>query len=58
MASHTRDGFTWDDGPHVSFTNSEHVQELFAEAVGGKYEESEPIVANYYQGHWIDHPSQ
>jgi protoporphyrinogen oxidase len=58
MASHTRDGFTWDDGPHVSFTNSEHVQELFAEAVSGEYEESAPIVANYYQGHWIDHPSQ
>ena len=57
-ASHTRDGFTWDDGPHVSFTNSDHVQELFAEAVDGKYEEAAPIVANYYRGHWIDHPSQ
>lgn len=58
MASHTRDGFTWDDGPHVSFTNSEHVQDLFAEAVNGQFEESAPIVANYYKGHWIDHPSQ
>lgn len=58
MRSITRDGFTWDDGPHVSFTNSEHVQELFADSVGGEFEESEPRATNYYQGHWIDHPSQ
>jgi protoporphyrinogen oxidase len=58
MHSIARDGFTWDDGPHVSFTNSEHVEELFSQSVDGKFEESEPIVANYYQGHWIDHPSQ
>ena len=58
IASHTRDGFTWDDGVHVSFTNSEYVQQVFSEAVGGQQEEAAPNIANYYRGHWIDHPSQ
>ncbi len=56
--SEIRDGFTWDDGPHVSFTESEFVQELFAESVGGAFEEFETIVGNYHQGHWLDHPAQ
>jgi protoporphyrinogen oxidase len=58
IQSVTRDGFTWDDGPHVSFTDNEHVQTLFSKSVNGEFEEAEPIVSNYYQGHWIDHPSQ
>lgn len=58
VRSITRDGFTWDDGPHVSFTENEHVRTLFAESVNGEFEESEPIVSNYYRGHWIDHPAQ
>jgi protoporphyrinogen oxidase len=58
MRSVTRDGFTWDDGPHVSFTNSDLVHHLFAESVDGKFEESEPLVTNYFRGHWIDHPAQ
>lgn len=58
VRSHSEDGFTWDDGPHVSFTNSEHVQRLFSEAVDGAFEEKAPIVSNYFRGHWIDHPAQ
>lgn len=58
MVSTTRDGFTWDDGPHVSFTENEHVRTLFADSVEGAFEEAEPIVTNYYRGHWIDHPAQ
>lgn len=57
IRSTTRDGFTWDDGPHVHFSNSDYVRDVFAEAVDGKTEESEPLVVNYYQGNWIDHPS-
>ena len=53
--SFTRDGFTWDDGPHVLFTDSEYVKQVFAEGVGGEFEERAPEVTNYYQGHWIDH---
>lgn len=52
------DGFTWDDGPHVSFTENEHVQRLFSQSVNGEFEESLPVVSNYYQGHWIEHPAQ
>ncbi len=51
-------GFTWDEGPHVSFTSSPYVQELFAEAVGGEYEQLEIRAANWFKGGWIGHPAQ
>ncbi len=54
-----RDGFTWDQGPHVSFTKHEYVRDLFAKSVGAEgYEDYEVQTGNYYQGHWIDHPAQ
>lgn len=56
--SFVREGFTWDDGPHVLFTDNEYVKQLFADGVDGDYEEKAPEVINYYQGHWIDHPAQ
>ena len=52
------DGFTWDDGPHVSFTTNEYVKRLFADCVDGEYEVIDTKVSNYYQGHWINHPAQ
>jgi protoporphyrinogen oxidase len=58
MRSFTRDGITWDDGPHVEFNDTERVQALYSESVSGRYEETAPSVSNYYRGHWIDHPSQ
>ena len=30
-------GFTWDEGPHVSFTQNEYVRELFAESINHQY---------------------
>ena len=53
-----RDGFTWDDGPHISFTMNPYVKDLFAECVNGEYEEVKIEATNYYRGHWIDHPAQ
>jgi protoporphyrinogen oxidase len=53
-----RDGFTWDEGPHVSFTKHATVKQLFAEAVEGDFDEYPVKTVNYYQGHWIDHPAQ
>jgi protoporphyrinogen oxidase len=53
-----RDGFTWDPGPHVSFTKSEYVRELFAASVAGEFDEFEVKTGNYFKGHWIDHPAQ
>lgn len=53
-----RDGFTWDIGPHVSFTKHDYVRQLFAEGVDGEYDEYEVKTANYHRGSWIDHPAQ
>jgi protoporphyrinogen oxidase len=52
------DGFIFDDGPHISFTQDKRLQELFASNVGGEYETIHAYVNNYYQGHWIKHPAQ
>jgi protoporphyrinogen oxidase len=56
--SEIREGFTWDQGPHVSFTKHEYVRELFAKNVAGDYDEHEVTTANYFRGHWIAHPAQ
>lgn len=51
-------GFTWDEGPHVSFTKSDYVKELFAQSVAGEFQEYPVRTGNYFQSHWIDHPAQ
>jgi protoporphyrinogen oxidase len=57
-STHVYDGFTFDEGPHISFTSNERIQELFARSVGGKYERLKAYVNNYWRGHWIKHPAQ
>jgi protoporphyrinogen oxidase len=52
------DGFTWDEGPHVSFTKHEYVKQLFAENVEQQFLEYPVETANYYNGCWIPHPAQ
>ncbi|MDA7625462.1 FAD-dependent oxidoreductase [bacterium] len=56
--SEVLDGFTWDEGPHVSFTKHAYVKELFSDAVNDNFEEYEPVTGNYYHGDWINHPAQ
>ncbi|MFC1681709.1 protoporphyrinogen/coproporphyrinogen oxidase [Pseudomonadota bacterium] len=56
--SHHRDGFIWDEGPHVSFTKHAYVRELFEESVERQLLEYPVQVGNYYQGAWIPHPAQ
>ena len=51
-------GWTFDEGPHVSFTENTRVKELLANNVGGKYEEFPTKVNNYWKGRWIKHPAQ
>jgi protoporphyrinogen oxidase len=58
IGSEMRDGFTWDQGPHVSFTKDDYVRELFAESVGNEYEEYTVRTRNYFEGDWIEHPAQ
>ncbi|MEM9250717.1 MAG: FAD-dependent oxidoreductase [Planctomycetota bacterium] len=56
--SHTHDGFTFDEGPHISFTKNERMQGVLADAVGGDYTPLQTYVDNYYRGMWIKHPAQ
>lgn len=52
------DGFTWDEGPHVSFTKHEYVKQLFADNVDQQFLEYPVETANYFNGFWIPHPAQ
>ncbi len=54
--SHVTDGFSFDQGPHVSFTRKKEVQDLFAAAVGQEYHTLSAGVYNYWQGHLVWHP--
>jgi protoporphyrinogen oxidase len=51
-------GYTFDRGPHVSFTKHDYVRELFEKSVGGEFLEFEVRTRNFFRGHWIDHPAQ
>ncbi len=51
-------GFTFDEGPHVSFTRVERLQNLFADSIDNQYETLHTKVNNYWKGHWIKHPAQ
>lgn len=51
-------GFTWDEGPHVSFTENDYVKEIFAESVNNEYAEYKVETVNYNKGKWVPHPAQ
>lgn len=51
-------GFIFDKGPHVSFTKDERIQNLLAEAVGGRFETVQYRLENHWQGHRLPHPVQ
>jgi protoporphyrinogen oxidase len=53
-----RGSFTWDEGPHISFTTDEYVRELFLESTGGEIEEFPVQATNWFRGSWVDHPAQ
>lgn len=50
--------YTFDEGPHVSFTKHERLQKLFADQIDGQYETLHTKVNNYWKGHWVKHPAQ
>ena len=56
--SHERDGFIWDEGPHLSFTKHPYVRELFERSVDGDFLEYECNISNWYRDDWIPHPAQ
>ncbi len=51
-------GFTFDDGPHVSFTRDERLQGIFADAVGGDYQQVPIGLDNHWKGRILTHPLQ
>jgi len=51
------EGFTFDQGPHVSFTADKRIQSLFAGSVRGEYESLPYSPHNYWKGYWIKHPA-
>jgi len=58
-ASYTFEGaYTFDEGPHVSFTSEKRVQKILADSIDQKYEVLKTKVNNYWKGHWIKHPAQ
>lgn len=52
------EGFTFDMGPHVSFTSDTRIQELLADAVDGEFETHKYRFNNYWEGRWLKHPVQ
>jgi|GEM_PF-6625020 len=58
IASHQQDGYTWDEGPHVSFTENAYVKDLFEKSVGGELLDYPVAVDNWFRVHWIDHQAQ
>jgi len=63
LGGHTRSfrypgGFVFDEGGHISFTKSEHVREVLASNVQGKFEERSLRIDNYWHGRRIPHPVQ
>ncbi len=51
-------GFTFDIGPHISYTKDPRIQELFAASVDHQYETIQIRLNNYWRGHWPVHPVQ
>lgn len=52
------DGFTWDLGPHVSFTKHDYVKNLFSKNVNEEFFEHAVFPKSYYKNIWINHPVQ
>jgi len=57
-ASFRYDGFTFDQGPHISFTKDPRIQELLAQNIDHQYETIQIHLNNYWRGHWPTHPVQ
>ena len=51
-------GWTFDDGPHVSFTKDARIQAILAASIDGDFLSVPTGVNNYWRGHWVKHPAQ
>jgi len=50
--------YTFDEGPHISFTKHERIAKLLSDGIDDAYETVSATVNNYWKGHWIKHPAQ
>jgi protoporphyrinogen oxidase len=50
--------FTFDVGPHISFTKDPRIQDLFADSVDQQYQTVQISLNNYWRGYWPRHPVQ
>ena len=57
-ASFRDGGFIFNQGPHISFTKDNRIQDLFAESVGQMYETMHLNANNYWRGYRPQHPVQ
>src|SRR2546427_1487706 len=55
---HCDEGFVFNEGGHISFTQDERIQQLLAENVNHDYQTLTSRVNNYWKGYWIKHPAQ
>ena len=53
-----KEGYVFDEGPHVSFTKNQKVQDFLANSINQEYEVINTVVNNYWKGIWIKHPVQ
>jgi protoporphyrinogen oxidase len=51
-------GFSFDVGPHISFTKDPRIQEILADSVEQQYETIQISLNNYWRGYWPLHPVQ
>ncbi len=56
--SHEREGFIFDEGPHVSFTGNAQIAALFEKAVSGRFREQDSLILNDWNGVRMPHPVQ
>ncbi len=51
-------GFVFDEGGHISFTKNDRIRNLLAGNIGGRHEEPQLKIDNYWRGRRITHPVQ
>ena len=57
-ASFTRNSFTFDKVPLISFTKNERIRNIFHNSANNKVESIQTRTNSYWKGYWIKHPAQ
>jgi len=57
-STYIKDGFTFDDGPHISFTKDKRIRKLLDKNTQNNVVSFDSFVDNYWKGFRIKHPAQ